>query len=161
MPRKTGLNCSMPAMVSMTVGSSGTKLALGSRVCPLQSRCRLQNQNKDICCHRRGETSCSERGLMVVDVFKWQDDNRMKRSYLQFGTVLPVTTGTAPLIRKRPKMPPGLRRRSIHLCLAGQLEAPKPQIHLQRANNKNITHSSVRCIRFSWYTLEAVFLGCR
>jgi hypothetical protein len=32
-PRNIGLNCSMPAMVSSTVGSSGTRLELGSRAC--------------------------------------------------------------------------------------------------------------------------------
>lgn len=34
LPRKMGLNCSMPAMVSMTVGSAGTRLAPGTRTCP-------------------------------------------------------------------------------------------------------------------------------
>lgn len=37
-PRNTGLNCSMPAMVSSTVGSSGTSEEEGRRVWPLDSK---------------------------------------------------------------------------------------------------------------------------
>jgi hypothetical protein len=37
-PRNTGLNWSMPAMVSSTVGSSGTRELLGSRLWPLDSK---------------------------------------------------------------------------------------------------------------------------
>lgn len=36
-PRKMGLNCSMPAMVSRTVGSAGMRDAPCMRVCPLPS----------------------------------------------------------------------------------------------------------------------------
>ena len=36
-PMNTGLNCSMPAIVSSTVGSSGTSDELGRRACPLDS----------------------------------------------------------------------------------------------------------------------------
>src|SRR5689334_25184225 len=38
-PRKYGLNGTMPALTSSSVGSSAIRLALGTTVCPLRSKC--------------------------------------------------------------------------------------------------------------------------
>ena len=56
-PRKMGLNCSMPAMVSNTVGSSGTRDELGSTLCPREAKNSCGRQRPVLMRQRRLDTT--------------------------------------------------------------------------------------------------------